>query len=380
MGIKALPGIWSTVGAAGLSYMARRYGRRTAPKSSGRIRSRRLRRRPVSRVAIRKRRFVSRKRRNTYDGTQSHRELGQVSVRFGKRSRKTLKNLYKTVKASEEKTYISSQQLNDFGGVSGAQFFNNVGNDGTAQTCANIRLFSVTGNVNVNPDGAIAAGSVMWFPSFTNDLDSAVVNFTPVDLFNVVGAPATNTSFVTYPLGVSTLRWYRLKLMLYNALNFPGKYRIELIQLKDERLHPDAPATTFRTAFWQAITKQWTFNPCAEADTKVSRYYKVLKRLSIHMDSKDTDQTTSTNYKEVNFFCRLNRTCRYDYNQDDRMNMRNNDQQINNSDNFTDVHPRARLYVLVRALSRRVANNVGFDPNFNPSFDYSVKICHSKLE
>ena len=112
----------------------------------------------------------------------------------------------------------------------------------------------------------------------------------------------------------------------------------------------------------------------------MQKYFKVLKRVNIYMDSKDTDQTVNTNYKEVNFFCRLNRTCRYDWNNDDRMNMANNDQQVNNSDNMTDVHPNARLYVLVRALSKRVAVPPGFDVNVNPSFDYSVKICHSKLD
>jgi hypothetical protein len=365
---------------AAAAYMARRVRPRRGPKSGRSAGRRRTGGRRSSRLPIRKRNRMRVRRRNVFDNTQGHRELGKVSVRYGRRAKKNLKTLWKTVKAAEEKVFLGNQQLSEFGGGSGAQYFNNAGNNGSLQAYANVRLFSVTGTMNVDTSGNLIQNPVMWYPTFTNETDTGVNDWTPVDVFQLLGSPAQVTNIVSYPLATSNLRWYRLKLMLYNAVNFPGKYRIELIQLRDERLHPTSPSSQFRTAFWQSIIKQWTYNPCAEADTKMNKYFKVMKRLNVYMDSKDTDQTVNTNYKEVNFFCRLNRTCRYDWNQDDRMNMQNNDQQINNADNLTDVHPNARLYVLVRALAKRVAVPPGFDVNVNPSFDYSVKVCHSKLD
>jgi len=290
-----------------------------------------------------------------------------------------LKNVWKRVAAATHRQIFGQQLIKSFGSGQGQSNLGHWGTNGAQQIYGNIRLFSVTGIMNVDLNNNVQSNPVQWYLQATNETDTSIMTWAPEGNFENYSNQQAAIQTHAYPLAKSTLQWVAFKMLLYNPTNAPGKYSIELISLKDERLHPVSPTTAgaFSTAFWQYMSKKYSFNPIASADTTWSKYYKVHKRLVINMDSKDTDQTTNTNYKEVNFFARLNKSLDYAWAQEDRMNMINNETQINMSRNLTDVHPRRRMYILVRALAQR---DTAMNAAVHPSFDYSLKVCHAVMD
>lgn len=355
-----------------MAYRAAKRYRSSRPLARSSARAGRTRRRPVYR---RRRTLTRTRRRKKYvvDNSVAHREYTKVNVKHGRPMRRNLRNLWKVTKAATEKYMFGAQDITEFGSTSGSVNLANTGVDGSTHTFNNIRLFSVTGNRNT-VNGVGVANPLLWTSQTTSN-NNGDYTWLPTHTMQVLHSP--QSAAATVPWSASMLRWISLKLMIYNPLNMPGKYLIELIRFNDDDLHPTAPATEFRSAFMDSWVKPFTYNPVASTETLNQKYVTVLKRLVIHMDSKDVEQTTNTNYKEVNFFVRLNKICRYNWLQDDRFNIRSNDQPLNIGDNQTDVHPKQRLYVAMRCLSRRDSS---FNFNVHPSIDFSYKVCHSRLD
>lgn len=330
-------------------------------------------------VATRRKTYSKVGRKYRKDSSTAHRELTKFSTVMGRPLKKNLSNLWRVQK--KIKLIQGVQAVSNFGGISGSLTFDiNQSAAGQVLTCGNIRLLSVTATGNVNK-GVQTNPTAMWYLQFTNEADTAQSAWVPQGQLGLLEGQNPANYSDTYPLTESMLSWVNLKLMLYNALNSPGKYMIELVELTDRRLQPETENINsedirFAAAFWQAQAKPYLHNPIAIYDTSYEKYKKVHKKLFIEMDSKDTDQTTSTNYKEVNFFARLNRKCVYNFQHDDRMPLFGQEAQVNAGDNENQVHYSKRLYILIRALVTRPGYPISYNANLMPSFDFTFRTCH----
>lgn len=223
-----------------------------------------------------------------------------------------------------------------------------------------------------------------------------------------VGGP---TVFNNVPEFGNVLEWVQFKLMLYGTLTRPVRWRVELIQLRYDWLHPDFFVRTStdpgtlnpdylqqRNAFWQYMLKPYTTTPLNTQATFNKGLYTVVKtlcdtiiepKLSTEPNAQattwpNTGGTPLPHQKELNVFYRMNRKVRYDWNDNDGVNMATSNLgwQQNLGECQTSVAPRARMYLMIRATAP--VNNTGAQPSAavlsDPTFDIMIRKKHAKLK
>lgn len=357
--------------------------RRSSNVSSRRVRPR-TSRRPAIRSSRSRTRISVRRRRRTENGGAASgpgREMRKINVKYGRRFRKTLRNAYRIIKQSNSVVTFSREETQPLGAANGTHWLAHNVAPGGFMEASNISLIPITCVVNqVQPGSTLVNPFTLFKLGFTSETTSGAVSFTGAANLNVTHTQGSNVG-TWVPHERSILRWVAFKMLFYSANDIANRLQVELISLKDDRLHPDfLPVTavdaSFRTGFWQYMTKQFTRNPCSLMETTYKRYYRVHKRIALYVDSKDTDQTVQSNQREINFYMRLNRSCVYNWNPSDTVNMNTADVQANFGENRTDVKPSQRLYILIRCNSQRTASVDEYDRRYHPSFDYSVRMSH----
>lgn len=338
---------------------------------------------PRRSTTTRRGRSITRTKKYKGDVQAAHRELTKTTLKGGRKLRRTLRNIWKVESRKTHKSIFGYDNISPFGGTSGAENLSvEQSAAGAPVICGNVRIWSLTAVANTDQTNTIQIPTCHWFMQLSNQTDTADVSFTahkttaPI----LTSGPPNNTG--NYPNDRSTLSYVAARFLLYNAINSPGKYMIEIVSFRDERLLPSAVNTTvadkaFATAFWQNLSKPYIYSPIVSQTPSLTKYMNVHKRLFILMDSKDSNETVATNYKEVNVFHRFNKSCRYDWEQNDKMDMFGPDIQTNIGDNQTDVKPSQRVYLLMRSLvTRPQVYPIVFDANKMASFDVSFRTCH----
>ena len=348
--------------------------RRTAAKKGG---NRRRRARTVRRQSGKRKTFES-----------SGAILSGTSVNYGKRMRKSNRNLWRVVDSNSERIKFGYTSITPYGGVRGGNFLTHYQTTPGTNIIAPLHMYDITSAPNV-------VNNVATFPpsyyelNFNQEIPSAVT-WTASTLYQIQNAPHAQSINSDYMGGRSMLEWLKVKMLLYAPGTIPVRINVELVQLTDQRLHP-ADAATFGTqpfvvGFWEYMSKQYMTNPICEMDTRYSKYVKVLKKFSFYMDPKEagTETNVNTHYKKVDIFKWFNRRCRYDWNDGDIAslaftNAGAGDFQVNNDEKMdTKVHPKARIYLMVRGQSN-LSTSIN-DTTVWPSYDMNVSIQHRKLE
>lgn len=325
--------------------------------------------------------YPSSYRKKSKTSTMS-RDLSKRNALVGKKRRRNLYQVYKHLNNLQDTTVYYNKAVSAFGGTtastSGYLDHTSTGLNADPIAAGAIRLMSCTSAVNV-VSGTVVYPNWQWYLGFTrNDDDQNLQrnNWTAVGgtLLNESGSvPITNSEM--FPKRSSILKWVSLKAMFYAATASPTRIMVELVSFKDDRLHPTATPTDFSTAFWQKMSKKFLFNPIEPGDTELGKWMKVHKRVVINMDPKETTETTNTRYKELNFFFRANRKCDFDWNRNDVMSFNAvNGQEINTGNVSTDVHPKARMYILIRSLAPRGG---AYASTLHASFDWVFRTAHS---
>lgn len=316
--------------------------------------------------------------RRTKETDVTQAEYSKRSTALGYKPKQTLKQAWKLLNNNIASTLYGVSAYNQFAGATGTTQLQNISASSTTGTLnAPCHLWEITSAPNVI-NGTVTNPNVMWTLQFTNPTNTGTVNWIANNPLAVYNADNISTSFNTYPMGNDTLDWVKFKSLFYCPTSIPTRVQIDIIQLKDTRLNPDTTNTSaFATAFWQSMIKRFAYSPMESGNTKYSKYLTVLHSQSFIMHPKETTENVSTTYKEVQIFKRMNRRCTYDWQDQDSMTLLGQETQQNSPALLsTQVHPRARVYIMVRAQAN---NATAFDASKMPSYDFTLNMKHSQF-
>lgn len=179
-------------------------------------------------------------------------------------------------------------------------------------------------------------------------------------------------------------KWSSLDLELWGTRNKPTRYTIELVQFSEDVLPAfDTTIDGNKSEFWQAMVKHYTYSPMAQIDDGYGRKkYKVLKRYSVSIDpTASYENDPDPHVKTMKLFYRFNRKCRFNwqFNTPDVQsiaNMNEPDWRQEANQNMTQVHPNARIYVMIRASNfTRLTSTDTVDNSTNPSISWRLRTC-----
>lgn len=306
-------------------------------------------------------------------------EYTRNSLAIGKRPRKTLKAAWKLLEQNKTSNVYSVRAYSQFGGVNGSYWLANTSpSTTTGPWNTPLHLWELTSAPN-NISSTLVYPNVRWVPQFSTPTDTGALTWSTADALGIENADTQPNMLHTLPLGNDTLDWVQAKLLLYCPTTLPARFQIDVVQFNDTRLVPDntTGVSTFAAAFWQSMLKRFAFSPLEPGNNKYQKYLKVLHSQTFILNPKETTEAVNTIFREVNVFMRFNRKCTYDWEDQDRMNMLQQEGPTNLDANIkTQVHPRARIFLMIRAQSR---NGTGPSSTIHPSYDIVLRMRHSQL-
>lgn len=186
----------------------------------------------------------------------------------------------------------------------------------------------------------------------------------------------------------SFIESFKMKLILNGPQQRPTKWCIQLVQLSPE-VTPGVPTTSphgnIADAFWQQMAKPYGYSPLEKGPQgKLRKHIKVLKSMYVTMDSpENSEDHLSCRMRQIDFSGFLNRRANYDwfYNTD-KVGLNTDDIPENAAGagdiRSTHVHPRARVYVMIRALCTLTGTE--WSAAQYPSYDILMDVTHKSLD
>ena len=309
-------------------------------------------------------------------------EYTNNAVALGRKAGHGLRDVWKLLNANKSSTIFGYRGYSQFGGTQGIFGLVNVSPSASLGPLeVPLHLWEITSAVNT-VGGTITYPNWFWKLAFSDPTATAAnVTWTNSMQPTIENADSSATIIDNLPSGSSTLDWMSARLLFYNSLTLPTRYQIDVVQIKDTRLMPETAsvntATPFHVAFWQAMVKRFTQNPLETGDTKYQKYLKVLHSQSFILNPKETTETVNTIMRQISIFMRLNRRCTYDWQDSAKMGMLNLSTQVNLDGAIqTQVHPRARIFLMIRAQAR---NGTAYSTNIHPSYDVVLRTKHTQF-
>lgn len=284
----------------------------------------------------------------------------------------------KYVKDNISKTIYSYRTYSQFGGLTGNIGLLNVSpTTSTGPFYVPMNLWELTSAPNV-VNGTITYPAIRWSPYFSTPLSSGTLSWQQDGTMAIENSDNPASYVQNMPSGSSHLNWIKAKMLFYAPTTLPCRYQIDIVQFKDSRLVPDPNnVSDFARSFYQAMIKRFAYSPLEDGDVKYQKYLKVLYTNSFILNPKESTESVNTILRQVDIFLRLNRRCTYDWEATDGMNVLTLDGQVNvGQNNKTQVHPRARIFMIIRAQSR---NDVAYSATIHPSYELVLKTAHSQL-
>lgn len=186
------------------------------------------------------------------------------------------------------------------------------------------------------------------------------------------------------PGALSYIEKVRANLVLNGPQTKATKWCIQLVQLSDQ-VTPGV-VSDFATEFWQAMSKPYSYNPLETGPRNhLRKHYKVLKSYYVNMDSPEsTEDHVQARMRHIDLQAYLNRRADYRWGtRGDKVSMDGAD--IPDDDDIatislfsTHVHPKARIYLMVRALC--TFSEVGYSHVKDPSYDVKIDVTHRSFD
>lgn len=202
------------------------------------------------------------------------------------------------------------------------------------------------------------------------------------------GQNLLNTGFASESAtGRDLLEDINVNMMCYGPTGQCTKWLIQLVQLKED-VTP-GKQNTLATAFWQSMAKPYGYNPIERGNRYLqAKYMKVLKSIYFEQDAPEsTEDHLKTRMRHVMLKYFANRVCNYQWGMEsdkvamDRMDQFENARVETNTENHnTTVHPNARIYLMVRALTTYLGPNANLDVSKTPTYDITIETVHKKLD
>lgn len=244
----------------------------------------------------------------------------------------------------------------------------------------------------VDNGGTVSTFAPVWIPSrddttgYTwNKQNGYKADNTSDDRWQTERTPGSGAT-IQYPHSHSLLKWVEARMDLWGCKSQPTKFVIELCQL-DEDIQPSsvANADPAYVDYWDSEFKPYIWNPSVtQIGYGVRRYKRVLDSRTVTINPTSTTETDADPHcKSLRFFWKLNRQCRYNW-KDSITGFKTGAQTETNAvpvalgENQTQVDPKARLYLLIKAAnwSAPAANYAAQTSDKTPSLNLQIRTCH----
>lgn len=182
--------------------------------------------------------------------------------------------------------------------------------------------------------------------------------------------------------------WYEMRFLLYGQRQSPTIYDVMLVKFRDECLAPELTAAQIaalpseqrqsRNALWQGLVRNISYNPILPAAPKAFSGLRVIKRQRFIIQASMTDEADRTpHHKIVKWFYKAGVNQDYDYSslgqaRASTIDAANYTQQIAVSNMQNVPHPKARLYLMIRATNTTPAA-AQEDMDNTPSYDLCIR-------
>jgi len=310
-------------------------------------------------------------------------EFNAKRLSYGRKPRNNFKNLARFVHQNVSKAVYGYHGVSRFGGASGFTFLSQVQTAlGTPVTCP-IHLYDMTSVKNV-VNNVTTLPQTGYYLQYTNETTSASGVWQPFIVnkqLDTEYSGNTATLVQNYPNANSTLRWGQAKMIFYAPTTIPSKINVSIIQFIDQDLSPAnetliaSTLNTKATAWYQAYLKSKMFSPIETRQAGGIKGIKVLHSETFIMNPKESTEATSTHYKQLDIFKWFNRKCNYAWNQSLQTSDQSPVPAVNQGQNSTTVHPRARVWLLIQAQAGLATATI---PTLHPSYDLVLRTQHEQ--
>lgn len=238
---------------------------------------------------------------------------------------------------------------------------------------------------------AAATGAVSWAALVGNLPNGAGTSA----YWQYEDTASLGTNAGTQPLRQTLMDYVHARLMCYGSAKMATEYVIEIIQLKDDWLCPDIMGGTLPSStglnyknsanqFWSSYVKSYCAHPVATTNPQSQKNYKVVKTIRFTLQPSLSIETDSAvgHAKQLNIFFRTNRTCKYDWAEDTI------DPNVESGLTYPTeqgqlqltVHPKARMYMTIRATNVTQLNNVVPSVDYTPSYDILLRKKYTTIQ
>lgn len=183
--------------------------------------------------------------------------------------------------------------------------------------------------------------------------------------------------------------WFDIRMICYGQRQMATFYDIMLVRFDDSTLIPDIGITEItnldtqrrnaRNALYQTLVRNITFNPILPGASNAVRGMKVMKRQRFLLPASMSDETDRTPaHKIVKFFYKDETIRNHEWGVRSVAPATNVDgpnfaQNLRANDMSDDPHPKARVFLLVRASNTMVDAAVDEDMDGLPSYDIVIR-------
>lgn len=314
-------------------------------------------------------------------------ESYRAKRRFGKLTQRKINHL------SMESTTFFWRSLGNLDLGLGTLLFNNYY---TAGSAAGVPMYIFELNSCINTRNAqVHSPSPMYIPTRTeaggytwNSQNGQAADGSNSTVWHIERAPDSSTSFSTFPGGASILEWADIRLDLFGCKAQPTKFIIELCQLSEDVVPSVGTNTDLNhVRFWDQQIRSFISNPnLSQIGYGFAKEKRVLDRRVVDIDpTSTTESDQDPHIKTLKLFYKLNRRCKYNW-KDYIAGVSENPSNTQLptvwiptaiDDNNVQVHPRARMFMLIRAVKFvRNATYVAQTNTDTPSMNIQVRTRH----
>lgn len=194
-------------------------------------------------------------------------------------------------------------------------------------------------------------------------------------------APHTATQTNAYPGEAAIHLWSSVDLECWGTRNKPTKYDIMLCQFSEDVLPNYGTSDANATEFWQSMIKHYTYSPLAKMSNGFNaKKMKIMKHYTFNLDpTASYENDPDPHVKTMKLFYRFNRKCNFQWKYSNAAgqtisNLNDGDWQQEDAENQTQVHPNARIYVMIRASNfTRIAFPTTSDNSTCPSISWRIR-------
>jgi len=235
-----------------------------------------------------------------------------------------------------------------------------------------VHLWEVTASKNNNV-GVLTVPQVGW--ELRAQGNTATDNYHWYTLGNQLTTESfghTSGTAGFYPQEQAYMDWMKVKLLFYCPLKYAVKLQVRLVKFLDEEIAPAGAAgdqadnplfqvsgtkgkelTAEAARWWQDEIHKLVMNPVTTMDIRHGKKMITLFNDSFILNPKETTDTTSNRYHQLDVFRRMNRIINYRPEQISRYNLYAQDTTgvSFSSDNFTHPFWRSRIYLMISGMA-----------------------------